>query len=724
MSVEVSVGPPVLMINRSNAVMVTGRDGSIADQTEQGLYAQDTRLVSVLAYSANGVPWTLLTSGAVSYFAVRVHLVNAAFRTEHGDIPAGVIALEIDRTVGDTITERLCLHNHSTAPARFNLEIAIRSDFADLFEVKAHRFVRRGRIESRWDPATRQLYTTYANRDFHRGVVFRIAEGPARPVYANGRISLAVALDPGEQSEIGCEYVLRLGHPDPSTPVHDPRRHAAERWEEETAHCTASNADLTRFYNQSINDLAALRLVEHDLASDVWMPAAGVPWFLTIFGRDSLITSLQTLPVTRALAKGALRTLAKYQSDTFDDWRDAEPGKILHEMRFGELAHFHLTPHDPYYGTADATPLFLIALHELWLWEGDDALLREFRDTAERCLEWIDRSGDLDGDGFQEYQSRSSQGYEDMSWKDSGVAVVYPDGSEVKSPKGTCELQGYVFDAWLRMAEVFERLGDHDRARGLREKAARLQAQFEARFWCADIGSYAFALDSEKRPVASVASNAGQLLWSGLVRPDRAAHVVRRLQEADMWTGWGIRTLSADNPAYNPFAYQRGSVWPHDNGIIALGMKRYGFACDAGRVAHDLLLAVRAFVSYRMPELFAGVERRPDGFPVQYRGANVPQAWAAGSVFHLVRALTGLQAAAPDHTVFVDPELPEWLTELTLEAVRVGGASVDLHCWRDKDQTRWDAAVRSGAIEVKQRRLMPWTIPGVDVRNGERRHAA
>ncbi len=724
MSVEVSVGPPVLMINRSNTVMVTGRDGSIADQTEQGLYARDTRLVSVLAYSANGVPWTLLTSGAVSYYASRIHLVNAAFRTEDGNVPHGVIALQIDRTIGDTVPETLSLHNYSQQPVRFNLEIAMRSDFADLFEVKARQFVRRGRIETRWDPATRQLYTTYANRDFHRGIIFRIADGPARPVYANGRISLAITLAAGEQVEVPCEYVLRLGHPDPSTPELRRRTKAEQRWESDTARCTASSTDLTRFYNQSIEDLAALRLVEHDLAPDVWMPAAGVPWFLTIFGRDSLITNLQTLPVTRALAKGALHTLAKYQAEQFDDWRDAEPGKILHELRFGELAHFHLTPHDPYYGTADATTLFLIALHELWLWDGDDAILREFQDTANRCLEWIDRSGDLDGDGFQEYQSRSSQGYENMAWKDSGVAVVYPDGSQVKSPKGTCELQGYVFDAWLRMAEVFERLNNHDRARMLREKAARMRAQFEERFWCPDIGTYAFALGPDKRAVATVASNAGQLLWSGLIRPDRAAAVVRRLQQPDMWTGWGIRTLSADNPAYNPFAYQRGSVWPHDNGIIALGMKRYGLAREAGRLAQDILFAARAFVSSRMPELFAGVERQPGGFPVQYRGANVPQAWAAGSVFHLVRALTGIRAAAPDHTLFVDPELPEWLDHLTLEDVRIGRASVDVHCWRDGDQTKWDAAVRSGTVEVKQQSWSPWDVTGTDAQDGEQRHAA
>ena len=247
------------------------------------------------------------------------------------------------------------------------------------------------------------------------------------------------------------------------------------------------------------------------------------------------------------------------------------PARFCTKLRSGELAHFGVIPQTPYYGTADATILYLILLHETWQWQGDNALLRTYRDLALRCLDWIDLYGDRDGDGFQEYQTRSSKGYENMGWKDADDAVVYPDGSQVKGPKALCELQGYVFDAWLRMAEVFDVLGEPERAAALRRKAADLRARFEARFWCEEIGSYAYALDAEKRPVRTIASNAGHCLWNGIASDEHAQRVVERLLEADMWSGWGIRTLSAQNPAYNPFSYQRGSVWPHDNGIIALG---------------------------------------------------------------------------------------------------------------------------------------------------------
>ena len=297
-----------------------------------------------------------------------------------------------------------------------------------------------------------------------------------------------------------------------------------------------------------------------------------------------------------------------------------------------------------------------------------------------------------------------------MGWKDAADAVVYPDGSQVRQPKALCELQGYVFDARMRMAEVFDALGEPERATSLRRQAAALQLQFEEHFWCEDLEFYAYALDPEKRPVRTIASNAGHLLWSGIARPDRAARVMQRLLEPGMWSGWGIRTLSAHNPAYNPIAYQRGSVWPHDNGLIALGFKRYGFGDEAARIARDISEAASYFVGYRLPELYAGVERRPRTFPVQYLGANVPQAWAAGSVFHLVQAILGIRADAPTRHLFVDPQLPKWLPDITLRGLAVGKARLDLRVWRDGERTRWEAAVREGQLEVRQERWQPWRV--------------
>ena len=715
MPVSISVGPPVVTINQGSTFMVTAPDGQMLADSDHGVFADDTRFVSVFAVFANGESWKLLTSSPITYYAARFHLTNPLFETEDGPVNAGTLGLSVVRNVADGIHEDIDLTNYGRSPVRFNLEIALRSDFADLFEVKSRRFIRRGRITTEWNEAGAQLETSYTNRDFTRRFIYRLSQTTSPAAYANGRISFEIALQPGGRWHACCSYVLvrddRIREPlRGCTPDQETGLDALQRqWLEQATRLTSANEDVYRLYRQSVEDMGALRLHEHDVASDLWMPAAGVPWFVTIFGRDSLIASLQNMIVFPRFASGVLKKLAEHQATQIDDWRDAEPGKILHEIRFGELAHFKRIPHTPYYGTADATPLYLIVLHEAWKWLGDLTIVREHRDAALRCLEWIDRYGDIDGDGFQEYQTRSSAGYENMSWKDAGDAVMYPDGTQVRQPKALCELQGYVFDAWMRMSELFDALDEADRAQELRRRAADLQQRFEERFWCEDIGCYAFALDSNKQPVRTIASNVGHCLWSGLIRPDRAARVVERLMRPDMWSGWGIRTLSRENPAYNPSSYQCGSVWPHDNGIIALGFKRYGFAREAARIARDISEAASYFVSYRLPELYAGLERRPGTFPVQYPGANVPQAWAAGSAFHLLQAILGLQADAPNGKLYVDPMLPRWLPDVTLSGLRIGASTLRLRFWRDGEETRWEATQVDGRINIEERRCRPWT---------------
>lgn len=716
MPVEISVGPPVLTINQGSTFMVSDLDGEIAAESEQGVFASDTRFVSYYALFANGEKWVRLSSSPINYFAARVYLTNSKIATEDGEILDGVLALTVTRAVGDGIHEDLDLTNHALNAVRFDLEIAVRSDFADLFEVKQHSFVRRGRIETEWDKQAHELRISYNNRGFQRRLIYRLLESASTPHYANGRVTFEVALQPGDTWHSCCFYTLiqddRIRHPLHNCEhvmVGSDQDERQRRWLERGTRLRTSNEDMYRLYRQSVEDMGALRLYEHDLGPDTWLPAAGVPWFVAFFGRDSLIASLQNMVVDPTFARGALEMLAHYQATERDDWRDAEPGKMPHELRCGELAYLKKIPHTPYYGTADATILYLIVLHEAWQWLGDDALLHKYRDVAVRCLDWIDQSGDLDQDGFQEYQTRSSLGYENVGWKDAYDAVVYPDGSQVKQPKALCELQGYVFDAWLRMAEVFDVVGEPDRAVQLRRKAADLQQRFEAAFWCEDLGCYAFGLDPEKRPIRTIVSNAGHCLWSGIAVPEHAARVVQRLLQPDMWSGWGIRTLSARNPAYNPFSYQRGSVWPHDNGIIALGFKRYGFGSEAARIARDISEAASCFVSYRLPELYAGIERKPGTFPVQYLGANVPQAWAAGSVFHLLQAILGLQADAPHKRLYVDPMLPAWLQDLTLSGLKVGQSALDLRFWRERDQMRWEVVGAQGDtdIHVEMKPLQP-----------------
>ncbi len=462
----------------------------------------------------------------------------------------------------------------------------------------------------------------------------------------------------------------------------------------------SSAPEFDRLVHQAIDDMIALQLHVPGHSGQP-LPAGGVPWFLSLFGRDSIIASLQFQVMDPDFSRGALERLGALQADSFDDFRDAEPGKIPHELRHGELAFFGKIPHTPYYGTADATPLYLILLHATWKWTGDDALLHQHLGTAERCLEWIDQYGDRDGDGFQEYETRSSAGYVNQGWKDAGDAILYPDGSPVKGLKALCELQGYVFDAWLRMSEIFDWLGQSERAALLRRKADALYTRFNEQFWDEDEGYYVLALDGDKRPVMSITSNPGHCLWSGIVPRERARRVIDRLMQPDLWSGWGIRTLSARHPAFNPFSYQNGSVWPHDNSIIAMGMKRYGFPQQAAKVCHALCDAASYFMSARPPELFAGVGRGQIAFPLRYLGSNVPQAWATGSIVAMVQILTGLQPDAAHNRLLLDPTLPKWLTELEIRELRVGGQRLDLYLWREGESTRCDVRNTGGmAIEI------------------------
>ncbi len=714
---RISVGPPVLTINHGNTFMVTDLNGQINSKAMLGIFADDTRFLSYYACYIDGHAWQRLTSTTTTYYAARIYLLNPRFTSKDGVVEAGTISLVMSRAVEQGIHEDLDLTNYGPRTVRFMLEISLRSDFADIFEVKADQFVRRGRIETHWHEAQQELSTTYRNGDFYRRLIYRSRHWSSYPYYANGRVIFEITLEPGQTWHACGDYILAdnehvreqldfcyqsaVDNSEINTEIE--RLHC--HWLDAAAEMKSSNEDARRLFRQSVEDVGALRLFDYDIEPEIWLPAAGVPNFVTLFGRDSLIVSLQTMIVHANLARGALRKLAQLQATEVDNWRDAQPGKILHEVRQGELAYFHQVPHTPYYGTADATPLFLITLHETWKWLGDDSLLRDYRDTALRCLEWIDRDGDLDGDGFQEYKMRSSEGIENQGWKDSGDAIVNPDGSQVKAPIALCELQGYVFDAWVRMAEVFSVLGESATAFDLQTKAARLQTQFEQQFWCEELGFYAFALDAEKQPVKTIASNPGHCLWSGIVAPDRAKHVAKRLLQPDMWSGWGIRTLSAQHPAYSPFSYHRGSIWPHDNSIIALGLKRYGFNQETTQVAQGIFDAARYFSSYRIPELYAGIERQPGAFPAPYLQANVPQAWAAAAIFQLVQAMLGLQADAPKGCLYLDPYLPDWLPDIRLRNVEVGHARVDLKCWRESNETRWDAALEAGQIEIKQPNL-------------------
>ena len=421
MAFKVQVGPPQISIHQGQTVLISEQDGQINWPSEKGLYFFDTRVVSSWAIYANGEPWELLNGGAIGYFASRIFLTNRTFLTEDGTIPPRTLGCTISRSISGGMHEDLDITNNSMKPVRFQLEIALRCDFADIFEVKSGHIVRRGRITTDWSEPHQRLRTTYRNGDFSRAVTISPAQSLTRAVYANGRLSFEVALEPGKAWHCCLLYTLADGDRQFASPTHciglsHQSQHAETMadWLKNVVKIQTSNEEFYRLLRQALEDMAALRLPIVRTDHLVFLPAAGLPWFVALFGRDSLIISLQNTLIYLEFARGALEILGSLQAKEEDDYRDAEPGKILHEMRYGELAHFKLIPHTPYYGTADATPLYLITLHQAWRATGERALLERHLETAEGCLSWIDDYGDRDGDGFQEYRTRSPVGYENM----------------------------------------------------------------------------------------------------------------------------------------------------------------------------------------------------------------------------------------------------------------------------------------------------------------------
>jgi glycogen debranching enzyme len=716
MPIEIQVGPPFIHISQGRTFMVTDQTGEIVSHTDQGVYANDTRFISAYRVYINRQPLHVVNSSQLSFYAARYNLTNPTILLQEGEIEENSLRVSITRMVSGGIHEDIDIANYTGHKVHFILEIGIRSDFADLFEVKTKHLVQRGNELTIWSDQEKQLRTTYDDQDFHRAVSYRILNDVVVR-YANGRISFDITLEANQHWHTCAEIILEHGQhiEQPATDVcsqehlgtaatgatpgrgQEPRSDFDERQARWQARCTdirTSNNNVYRMYRQAVEDMGALRIYDMDVSDEAWVPAAGVPWFVTLFGRDSLTVSYQNMSVSAGFACGALKRLAEYQAKERDDWREAQPGKIPHEMRFGELAHFNLIPFTPYYGTADATILYLIVLSETYRWTGDQSLLNDYRDVAEKCLDWIDHYGDLDGDGFQEYKAFSSYHYNNLGWKDASDAVVYADGSQVKQPKGLCELQGYVYDAKMRMAEIFEVLGDHQQAQAMLAQAEELKQKFNQVFWMEDEGCFAFGLDPDKKQITSIASNAGQCLWSGIVDHEKAVRTAQRLLQEDMWSGWGIRTLSRKNPAYNPYSYQRGSVWPQDNGIIAAGFKRYGLADEANFVIRGIFDAIERFDAYRPPEVFAGVKRSGDvDFPELYPGgANIPQAWATGSIFHMLRTILGLRADAPHKKLYVRPTLPDWLPDVELQHMRVGSCKLTIRFWSEGHTSRWEVS--------------------------------
>lgn len=701
---KVAVNTGQIAINDSSSFLVTACNGSINDQRAQGFFVRDTRLISYYEISLNRQPLKLLASGTLTHRVALYQFTNQELLTVDGTVPDSTVLVTVRRDIIGGIHEDIDITNRHSKRVEFQLMLTIHSDFADIFQVKGKQLLSRGELTTNWQDGA--LTTEYRNGSFQRGIIVAPEGASSPPRYANGHLFFDVALNPGETWHSCINFialadgdVLRPKHSDAAMDVTEAGKVMANFLEIATR-LQSSNQEVTAIHQQALVDLGALRIDVEEGEGHSWMPAAGMPWFVAVFGRDSIIVSLQTMAVSSEFARGTLMKLAQLQATAVDDWRDAQPGKILHEIRRGELAQLHEVPHTPYYGTVDATILWIITLAEAYRWNADRGMLDKARVPLERALEWIDQYGDFDGDGFVEFLSRSQDGVKNQGWKDSGDSMVYQDGRQVAPPIALCEVQGYVYDAWQRAATIYELWGDGQRAQKLRAKADDLYQRFNDRFWMDDQGFYCLGLDHEKQQIQSITSNPGHLLWSGIVPPERAERVVRRLFQPDLWCGWGVRTLSSENPAYNPISYQLGSVWPHDNSFIAAGLKRYGYHQEANQIAEGIFAAASYFEAGQMPELFAGIERQPEGFPVPYTDANVPQAWAAGSILWLIRTILGLEADAPNRRLKVQPVLPDWLPDLELTNLTLGEATVALHVWREGEQTRWEVTELEGKLQV------------------------
>ncbi|MDR7542891.1 MAG: glycogen debranching N-terminal domain-containing protein [Armatimonadota bacterium] len=711
---RIQLGPARLTLAEGSSLLVTTPAGEIDPGEEQGFFVRDTRLLSSYRIRIDRSPWVLVSSAPVTHYAARLYFVNPTLSGGTVRIPRNTLALRVAYTLHGGIHQDLEITHHGGDVAEFVVSIDANCDFRDLFEVRGLEpwVTRQVQTAVRDDEGGPSIRWLYQRGDFRRGLELRVARADSPPRLSGAGVAFPVTLRP-QQTWRACLHLLPLvgdrlvGAPTACDLVEiedvEVRRQA---WYRSVAQCTAANDDVVSAYRQAVEDMTVLRLCAADAPDERCVVAAGIPWFATLFGRDSLIITVQTLPVTKQFAPAVLRALGALQATEVDDWRDAQPGKIPHEIRYGELAHFSQVPHTPYYGTADATALFLIALHETYRWTGDRQLVRELLPSAARALEWIDRYGDMDGDGFQEYQRRAPRGIRHQGWKDSGDAVIDGDGRDVQPPVALVELQGYVYDARRRMAELYEAFGHPEQAAALRQAARALRAQFAEAFWWPAEHTYYFALDGAKRPVRSVVSNAGHALWSGIAPQLQADGVAARLLAPDMFSGWGIRTLSSAHPAYNPFGYQVGAIWPHDNCLIALGLKRYGHVDAALRIAQAIFEAAAHFQAHQLPELFAGLPRGNRAFPVQYPGANCPQGWAAGAVFALLSMILGLRADAPHGRLLIDPTLPAWMPRVKLLGLTCGQARFDLEAYLDGGRTRCHVEVHEGSLQVVE---APWS---------------
>lgn len=673
------VSLPLEVFYGGSTTMACGSSGELHAEELHGFFAGDTRVLSTYRFTIAGHAWRMLRRFRNDPSHAQWDLQNPAVRVPGADVEEGKIHLRFRRRVSGALHDDLTVTSFADRPVAVRLALHLDADFADLFQVKDRQMPPRLNVQR--IPHDGGMSLLYERMGFQRGLHVRCTTSEGALVSVGTQWVFDVTLQPHRAWTCCLEAVPEVGG-ERFGFIGDPHAEDLAVMEVEDVRIEAPPVLAVPFERGRIDlDLLAFRNEFEPF------PAAGAPWFMALFGRDALVTSLMTGLLGSQSGRGALAALGHTQARERDDFRDAMPGKIAHELRRGELAHFHWIPHTPYYGTHDAPSLYVLALWNAYRWTGDRELLERHLPAAEAALQWCVEFGDEDGDGLLEYRTRSPKGYRNQGWKDSGDAIPHEDGKLAEPPLGTVELQGYWYAAQRAMAELMEAVGQPEKRDRFDAGACALRARVEDRFWLEDVGCYALAIDAEKKVVRTVASNPGHLLWCGLPSFDRARRLTSRLFDADMNSGYGIRTLSTRHPRYNPLSYQLGSIWPHDNALLAAGLFRYGLCAEAASIFKEILDAAAAFEESRLPELFCGFSRE-HGPPVPYEKANMPQAWAAAVPILAAQLFLGLIPDVPRGLCYLSPWLPEWLPELKLKGVRLGEETLEIRVQGREANTR------------------------------------
>lgn len=702
-----------VVIKSANIFFLSRPDGNVllGDSHGYGLYYHDCRYLNGYELTLGDARLNSLVSATPSGDMAIFELTNPELKVREGEhITSDEIGLTWKRKLDsgkNMLEETIRIKNYGGETVELPLFLRFQAGFEDVFAIRGLLSQKPGIVHP---PEWRndELVFIYDGADErYRGLSIHFSDPPSKKDGTSVQFDLT--LKPNAAKEISlslavCETTERDNllqkQKDWEKEAYrsDSRINKLPQWLDEHVEYESDSLMLNKLMTSSLRDLRTLVSSIHEYE----FFAAGVPWFVTLFGRDSLITGLQTLAVQPAIAAETLRLLAKFQAKETDHFRDAQPGKILHELRIGELARLGEIPHTPYYGTVDATPLFLILLARHADWTGDLGLFEELRESAEAALDWIDNYGDANGDGYVEYESKSEKGLVNQGWKDSGNGIVNGDGSLANPPISLVEVQGYVYQAKTGIAKLFERAGEPEHAQQLRQEAEKLRSRFNQDFWLEDMGIYTLALESGGDPLRVVSSNPGHVLWSGIADPDKARRTAEKLMAEDMFSGWGIRTLSTKEKSYNPTGYHLGTVWPHENALIAAGFLRYGLQDLARRVFMGILESAMTFNGYQLPELFAGFSRAEYSVPVHYPVACHPQAWAAGSIPFLLGSFLGFEPMAFENKLLIhQPILPSFVDRIRVKQLRVGNAKVDLHYKRQSDDsTKVEVLKVDGKLEV------------------------